>query len=542
MKAKDLKNSILQMAVQGKLVPQDPSDEPASVLLERIREERHELIKEGKIKATKGGESVIYRTSDGSHYEKRIDSKGRESEPVCIDDEIPFEIPDSWEWARLDSLAFYKKGPFGSSITKAMFVPESPQAKKVYEQQNAIKKDAQLGNYFITEEKYKELKSCEVLPGDIIVSCAGTIGETYVMPNDMRPGILNQALMRIALYDSRICDYYLVYFDHAIKNQSARAGKGTALNNIPPLSEFKQYLCPLPPLAEQSRIVAKIDKLMPLVEEYGKLEDEREQLDSELPDRLRKSILQQAVQGKLVPQEPSDEPASVLLERIREERHELIKEGKIKAPKGGDGVIYRGSDGGYYEKRIDARGHESEPVCINDEIPFEIPDSWEWCRLGSISKQIHYGYTHSATSKGNARFLRITDIKDGHVYWENVPYVNIEQKELMKYRLQINDIVIARSGSVGKAYIAKDLDETSVFASYLIRVVLILPRLSSYLEAYFDSPFYWEQIAEATQGTGQQNVNAKNLSNLLVPISPLAEQSRIVAKLDELMPLLTSQQ
>lgn len=177
----------------------------------------------------------------------------------CIEDEIPFELPDGWTWARLGALAHYKKGPFGSSITKAMFVPESKDAIKVYEQKNAINKNDTLGNYFVTKEKYEELKGFEVFPGDIIVSCAGTIGETFVMPNSMRKGIINQALMKISLFDSSIKDFYLIYFDCKLKALANEQGYGMALKNIPPFDILKQYLVPLPPLPEQRRIIDKIN-------------------------------------------------------------------------------------------------------------------------------------------------------------------------------------------------------------------------------------------------------------------------------------------
>lgn len=158
----------------------------------------------------------------------------------CIEDEIPFELPEGWQWVRLGCLAQYKKGPFGSSITKAMFVPDNPGAVKVYEQKNAINKDASLGNYFISAEKYETLKGFEVFPNDIIVSCAGTIGETYVLPTSMRKGIINQALMKISLYDLGILDFYLMYFDFQLKRAAQEQGYGVALKNIPPFDMLKR--------------------------------------------------------------------------------------------------------------------------------------------------------------------------------------------------------------------------------------------------------------------------------------------------------------
>ena len=249
-----LKRSILQWAVQGKLVPQDPADEPAEALLERIREEKQQLIKEGKIKKDKH-ESVIFRR-DNSHYEKRG------SEEVCIDKEIPFEVPSSWALIRLDDIGIYRKGPFGSSLTKSMFVPKGADTVKVYEQKNAIQKDHTLGTYYITRQYYEsKMKSFTVEPGDILVSCAGTIGETYVLPEQIELGIINQALMRMRIYAPIDLSYFLLYFDYVLKQTAKESSKGSAIKNIPPFEIFKKLILPLPPLEEQKRIVAKVRDL-----------------------------------------------------------------------------------------------------------------------------------------------------------------------------------------------------------------------------------------------------------------------------------------
>ena len=249
-----LKKSILQEAVQGKLVPQDPSDEPAEALLERIRAEKQRLIKEGKIKKDKH-ESIIFRR-DNSHYEKHG------SEEVCIDDEIPFEVPPSWALIRLDDIGIYRKGPFGSSLTKSMFVPKGADTVKVYEQKNAIQKDHTLGTYYITRQYYEsKMRSFTVEPGDILVSCAGTIGETYVLPEQIELGIINQALMRMTIFAPIDLDYFLLYFDYVLKQTAKESSKGSAIKNIPPFEIFKKLILPLPPLEEQKRIVEKVREL-----------------------------------------------------------------------------------------------------------------------------------------------------------------------------------------------------------------------------------------------------------------------------------------
>lgn len=255
-----LKKSILQQAVQGKLVPQNPADEPAEVLLERIRAEKQRLVQEGKVKKDKH-ESIIFRR-DNSHYEL-VDGVER-----CIDEELPFEIPESWEYIRLNNLGEYRKGPFGSSLTKNMFVPKGANTVKVYEQKNAIQKDYALGTYYIRQDYYEaKMKGFTVCPGDIIVSCAGTIGETYVMPKNIELGIINQALMRMRIFAPINIEYFLLYFDYVIKQQARKNSKGSAIKNIPPFEVFKQILLPLPPISEQKRIVARVHELFSICDQ-----------------------------------------------------------------------------------------------------------------------------------------------------------------------------------------------------------------------------------------------------------------------------------
>lgn len=236
-----LKKSILQYAIQGKLVPQVETDEPASVLLDKIKVEKQELIKQGKIKK-----------------EKLL--------PSITEDEKSFDIPDSWEWVRLGDLAEYKKGPFGSSLTKAMFVEKSNSTVKVYEQKNAIKKDYCLGDYYITQEKFETMQGFIACAGDIIVSCAGTIGETYILPDNAPTGIINQALMRIRIHNQDIVDYYLLYFDYIVTVAAKLGGNGSAIKNIPPLDELKNLLIPVPPIQEQKRIIERLKYVYTLID------------------------------------------------------------------------------------------------------------------------------------------------------------------------------------------------------------------------------------------------------------------------------------
>lgn len=238
----DMQKSILQMAIQGKLVPQLPEEGTGEELYQQIQTEKQRLIKAGKIKK-----------------EKPL--------PEITEEEKPYDIPQNWTWVRFGELGSYKKGPFGSAITKSMFVPNGNGAVKVYEQKNAIQKDATLGDYYISREYFEsKMKGFELFPGDIIVSCAGTIGETYVMPDKFEQGIINQALMRMKIFEPLYIPYFLVFFDFVLKKDAKSSSKGSAIKNIPPFEILKNYLVPIPPLAEQKRIVAKLEEILPLCE------------------------------------------------------------------------------------------------------------------------------------------------------------------------------------------------------------------------------------------------------------------------------------
>jgi len=523
MKAKDLRNSILQLAVQGKLVPQDPDDEPASVLLERIRAERAKLIKEGKLKAPKDGESVIYRGSDGSHYEKR--GKG---EPVCIDDEIPFDIPESWDWARFETIA--------DTLAGYAFKSSDFNSLGNYRLLRGI-------NLGIDEIRWNDTVYVDDIPASAM---AYKLETGDVLLGLDRPWISGG--LRIAIIKDAI-DTYLVQRVLRIRGTSAAKGEWLKLLletsllstiaqemtgiSVPHISERQvtSILVPLPPLDEQQRIVALIASLLPLVDEYGNLEDARERLDAGLPERLRKSILQEAVQGRLVPQDPSDEPASALLGRIRAERAALVRAGKLKAPKGGESVIYRGSDGGYYEKR-----GNGEPVCIDDEIPFDIPESWEWVRLGSI-------------------VLNRVQVKPASDFC----YIDIGSIDNSRQRLNDAETVITAKDAPSRARKPVAMGDVlySTVRPYLHNACIVnrefshnpiastgfaamaCPRglnnkflLSVLLSPYFDT---YANDNENSKGVAYPAINDAKLYMALIPLPPENEQLQIVNHLDSLL-------
>ena len=252
--------------------------------------------------------------------------------------------------------------------------------------------------------------------------------------------------------------------------------------------------------------------------------------------QLKNSILQWAIQGKLVPQDPNDEPASVLLDKIRQEKERLIKEKKIKRDKNAS-IIYRGEDNSYYEKML-ATG---EVKCIDEEIPFEIPQGWEWERWGNISQSIQYGYNAPALEHGAIKMVRISDIQENCVLWDNVPYCQIEENDIDTYLLKVNDILFARTGgTVGKSFLVEEVPERAIYAGYLIRTrysSLLNPR---YMKLFMESQLYWEQLKNGTIATAQPNCNGKTLAKMLLPIPPTKEQDRIVGKLTQLSSFLNN--
>ena len=515
MTGQQLKNSILQMAVQGKLVPQDPNDEPASVLLERIRAEKEQLIKEGKIKKEKNP-SVIFRGADNLPYEKVGKNK-----PVCIADEVPFDIPESWEWVRLESIC-----------TKLVDGDHNPPKGCSYETTYVMVSSTNINDDCIVElEKVryleknifdKENERTNAATGDIFFTSVGSLGRSCVYE-----GGLNICFQRsVSVIHTLIFNYYLKYcLDSAyIQQKIVREATGTAQKGFY-LNQLALLLIPIPPIEEQHRIVSKYLKTVQMQKEYYKTNETLDVLNSGFPATLKKSILQYAVQGKLVPQDPADEPASALLERIRIEKEQLVKEGKIKRDKH-ESVIFR-RDNSYYEK-VDGIEH-----CIDDELPFEIPESWRWTRWGTVATSIQYGYNAPAKQCGRIRMVRISDIHENLVIWNTVPFCDIDESDISTYLLRPNDILFARTGgTVGKSFLVRDVPYKAIYAGYLIRTRYSTLLCPQYLKHFMESPLYWQQLKTGTTATAQPNCNGQTLSNMLLPLPPAKEQYRIVEKIN----------
>ena len=516
MTAQQLKNSILQMAVQGKLVPQDPGDEPASVLLRRIKAEKQELIKAGKIKKDKKS-SEIFRGATHNLPYAYCEQIGKEIRDIS--DEIPFEIPESWEWVRLGSIV-YNRGQM------------KPTSDFCYVDIGSIdNKRQRLGDTenIITPDKAPSRAKKIIDVGDIIYSTVRPylhnmciidrqfslqpIASTGFATMTCYSGLLNKYLF-----------YYLLAPDFDNYANDTENSKGVA---YPAINDDRLYkaLIPLPPLSEQHRIVAKIEELLPYIERYGKAEEHITALNTTFPEALKKSILQEAVQGKLVPQDPDDEPASVLLERIRVEKQKLIKDGKIKKSKHESVIVTR--------DKIPYEIIDGKERCLADEVPFEIPDSWCWCRLGTIFQH----NTGKTLNSSNHQGTMMQYITTSNLYWDRFELDKLREmlftdSEVEKCTVTKGDLLVCEGGDIGRAAIWN--------YDYPMRIQNHIHRLRSYapVEVYFFYyVFYLYKRAGLIggKGIGIQGLSSNAIDKLLIPLPPLAEQKKIVAKIEELM-------
>ena len=511
MTGQQLKNSILQMAVQGKLVPQDPHDEPASVLLERIRAEKEQLIKEGKIKKEKNP-SVIFRGADNLPYEK----VGK-NEPVCIADEVPFDIPESWEWVRLGEIFQHNTGKALNSSNKSGVLLEYITTSNLYWDRFELEN---LRSMYFTEN---EIEKCQVSKGDLLVCEGGDIGRAAIWLKDYKICIQNH-IHRLRSYVP-LCTRFYYYVFFLYKYAGWIGGKGIGIQGLSS-NALHSLLVPVPPIAEQERIVKRLEIIKPLSDKYSEASEQIQELNNLFPEHLKKSILQYAVQGKLVPQDPADEPASVLLECIRTEKEKLIKAGKIKRDKH-ESVIFR-RDNSYYEK-VD--GIER---CIDDELPFEIPDSWEWTTIGTTCINIQYGSSRKSESTGTMAVLRMGNIQNGRIDTQKLVYTS-DKEEIAHYPLEYNDLLFNRTNSkelVGKTAIYKS-EVPAIYAGYLIRITPLID--SDYLNYVMQTQFYWVYCQNVrSDAIGQSNINAEKLKNFIYPLPPLHEQKRIAKKLNSI--------
>lgn len=445
MTPQELKNSILQLAIQGKLVEQRDDEYPV------------ELLEAANTKA----------------------------------DNIEYDIPSSWRYAGLERIStvvpskeyqikeseVIKEGKYCViSQSKEYSIGFSNDFSKLFFHKRPV---IVFGDH-TTVVKYIDF--------DFII---GADGVKIFSPNEK-------------IIDGRFFYYILLFYSLNLGKKGEYSRHYKFIKNKP---------IPLPPLAEQKRIVGKIEELLPLIDRYEKAWSRLEEFNRRFPADMQKSLLQMAIQGKLVEQRPEEGTGEELYRQIQAEKQRLIKEGKIKK-----------------EKPL--------PDIAEDEVPFEIPESWKWVRWGELSDSIQYGYNAAAQSNGRIKMVRISDIQDNAVLWDRVPYCDISENEIPTYRLQNNDILFARTGgTVGKSFLVNEVPEEAIYAGYLIRTRYSSKLEPKYMKLFMESQLYWDQLKSGTVATAQPNCNGKTLSKMILPLPPLVEQKRIVAKLEELLPL-----
>ena len=388
--------------------------------------------------------------------------------------------------------------------------------------------DLSLAKYCTNEFKQDMPKFYYLKNGDILLNTLGngTLGRTGIF-NLERQDILTDGHLFIFRMLFLITSYYLYYYLKNNRTMIEKSANGTTNQVFLNSSMVGSYLIPLPPLAEQERIINKINLFQPLLEQYDKLEKQLTKLENEITGKLKKSILQYAIQGKLVKQDPNDEPASVLLERIKAEKEKLIKEGKIKRDKN-ESFIYQGDDKNYYEKI-----GKNEPVDITDDLPFDIPDSWEWIRLKNTSiLNGGYAFKSEKFSSSGIRVIRISDFNEFGIVNKEIKRYPIS-KEIEQYKIELGDILICMTGgTVGKSLLVEILNEDSFINQ---RIALVRPFILNnyYLNVFIKSPYLLKLISSSKTSTND-NISMKAIEDFLIPLPPLEEQKRIIEKIEEL--------
>ena len=528
MNGKQLKNSILQWAIQGKLVPQDPNDEPASVLLDKIRQEKERLIKEKKIKRDKNA-SIIYRGEDNSYYEKMLAT----GEVKCIDEEIPFDIPQGWEWCRLGELISYQNG---YAYTSSELNKEG-KGLPVIKSGNLMTYEVVLkpNNDYVENPSTKMLASA-IKKGDLLMCLSSQsdnpepLGKTAIYKAN-NTALLNQRVLKMRpwLEDMLEYMYYAInseYFHYTVSHQ----GSGSAQANLK-LGYVLSMLIPLAPLKEEIRIVDKINTIMPLVHQYETTFLKQKKLNSELNDRLKSAILQEAIQGKLVSQIASEDTAQELLEQIKAEKQKLVKEGKLKKSALNETVIFRGDDNKYYEQ-IGENCND-----ITDEIPFDLPYNWCWCRFSNIVSMT-IGKTPARGEQtywinGKYNWVSISDMVDGGSISTTKEKVSeLAVKEVFSTPIsEKGSLLMSFKLSIGKTSI---LDIDAYHNEAIITIRPVIDKESAMRNYLFKVLPLIANLGESKDAIKGKTLNSKSLLNLLIPLPPLQEQQRIIEQMNRL--------
>lgn len=520
MNGKQLKNSILQWAIQGKLVPQDPNDEPASVLLERIRAEKARLVKEKKIKKDKN-ESIIYRGDDNSYYEKFLTT----GEVKCIDEEIPFEIPKGWEWARINAIGVSQ---LGKTLDRGK---ESGKEYPYLCSINVYWDSINLSKIKTFRLRDDELPKYKLRKGDLLICEGGDYGRCCIWDRNEDMYYQN-ALHRVRFHGGLIPSFYKYVFE-LYRNIGYIVGQGQTIKHFT-YENMRSILFPVPSIHEQKRIVSRIEEIQPIVKKYQRTEDALKRLNTEIFDKLKKSILQEAIQGKLVSQITEEGTAQELLKQIKTEKEKLVKKGKLKKSALTDSVIYKGDDNKYWEK------YGTETICVNDEIPFEIPATWIWVRLDNICSYIQRGKSpkyspikkYPVIAQKCNQWAGFCIDKAQFIDPNSLPSYS-EERLLQDGDLMWNSTGLGTLGRMAIYQSALNPYELAVADSH---VTVIRPLkehiLSQYLYYYFASDTVQSVIEDKSDGsTKQKELSTTTVKNYLVPIPPYREQQRIVEKI-----------
>ena len=524
MNGKQLKNSILQWAIQGKLVPQDPNDEPANVLLDKIRQEKEHLIKEKRIKRDKNA-SIIYRGEDNSYYEKLLAT----GEVKCVDEEVPFEIPKGWEWCRLSALTTrFSTGPFGTMLHKEDYTDNGV---AVINPTNIINHKISFSNIKqISLSKAKELQGYAVNKGDIILARRGDLRKSAIITDFEDSSIAGTGSFIIHLLGVVNSFFILFYGSPYVQDYLITDSVGTTMNNLNQ-KLLSRLLIPIPPCAEQVRIVSVVDELFSLVNTYDMMKNKLDILNSSLHENIKKSILQEAIQGKLVPQIAEEGTAKELLEQIKAEKQKLVKEGKLKKSALKDSVIFRGDDNKYYEqigKTI---------VCIDEEIPFPIPNNWAWSRLSSMCSIVN-GFTPLRSESkfwdcGTINWFTVEDIKNqGEMIYATKQKITDEATSKERI-VRAGSVLLCCTASVGQCALAMiDLTTNQQFNALTVEDVNRSILTDNYL--FWFAKTLKTTLQRLSGKTTFEFVSVKKVGNILIPIPPFQEQQRIVTQIEKL--------
>ena len=522
MNGKQLKNSILQWAIQGKLVPQDPNDEPAFLLLEKIRAEKERLVKEKKIKKDKN-ESIIFRGDNNSYYEKFLAT----GEVKCIDEEIPFEIPKGWEWERVGNIFFVTKLA-GFEYTK-FFTKEAISAFNPIPIVRA--QNVRMGFFYenkneaISEMLSNQLKRSALNKKCLLMTFIGAgIGDICIFPAERKNHLAPNVAKIEPLDDSIFLDYAVFALMSPCGQRGVNAIKKSTAQPSLSMETIRKLLTPIPPFKEQKRISLKLSEVLSLVEKYSKVQKVQNQINDEINILLSKSILQEAIRGKLVPQIAEEGTADKLLAEIHKEKERLVKDGKLKKSALTDSIIYKGDDNKYWEKN----GKIEKD--ITDEIPFEIPNTWTWCRLSNLvlllSGRDLEPTQYNSVSNGIPYMTGASNFKDGTLIknrWTDTPIVISV----------LGDLLITCKGTIG------EMAFNTIGDIHIARQIMAL-RSSfvdlNYIQYYLSANI---QVLQKQANSMIPGISRDTLLNAIIPLPPLMEQARIVVMIKRLASIMS---